>query len=575
MPLALGKRATEARRVLRAGIAAVAMRLQEAADSADALGARAIEGRLSDALRDHFQGSGSWGYYVDHFGDGESGDVIYSCGGETMKAPYAMTTVGGKVACEIDTAAAAAVTPRTIYEEEADDEDHYAAMESAKLYRSKHDVPLYERFISKDERANASAGSFAGKGKSFPILKPGDVMAAVRSMGRAGSGNYSTDTIKANIIRIAKAKGWAKELPKAWQDDTAKGKESARSGLQSEGSAGSTALKLVESSAFPVDIPLREAFKENYRIKLIGVGKGSTAWYTPEALKQAASDKIFKAGTPMRIDHPTATQEAERPEGSVKDWGAVLKSDALWMESGPAGAGLYSDVKPFSDHAQTIDEKGPYAGVSIAAFGEALKDSAGKAVMRDGVPVLAKFTSADGVDMVTRAGAGGLFLTEAARPAVNSNQEDSMEAAELQKLQESNRRLLERAIRADAREEASKILKTTSLVEAARERVIDAVSREFSDIPQTSEGALDVAKFTETVNAAAKAEGAYVASLLGSGRVAGMGAPAPIAIDAKEAERRQADSKRLRESRVRSFIDLGMPKDAAERAADRDVQEVA
>ena len=74
-----------------------------------------------------------------------------------------------------------------------------------------------ERFIGKAERDSADAGSFAGKNKSFPILKPGDVMAAVRSMGRAGSDNVGTSTLKANIIRIAKKKGWTKYLPQAWQ----------------------------------------------------------------------------------------------------------------------------------------------------------------------------------------------------------------------------------------------------------------------------------------------------------------------------------------------------------------------
>ena len=50
------------------------------------------------------------------------------------------------------------------------------------------------------------SGYTEGKGKSFPILKPGDA------------------ALKANIIRIAKAKGWTSELPKAWEsgDDKAK-----------------------------------------------------------------------------------------------------------------------------------------------------------------------------------------------------------------------------------------------------------------------------------------------------------------------------------------------------------------
>src|SRR5262249_38180851 len=156
------------------------------------------------------------------------------------------------------------------------------------------------------------AGSFAGKNKSFPILKAGDVMAAVHAMGRAGSDNYDAATLKANIIRIAKAKGFAAELPKAWQ-----GKEKAKESMGRRETVPG-ALALVESCAFAQDMALREATTAGKRIKLIAPGKGSTAFYTAEALKKAASDRIFKAGTPMRIDHPTAQQESERPEGSVK-----------------------------------------------------------------------------------------------------------------------------------------------------------------------------------------------------------------------------------------------------------------
>ena len=191
--------------------------MQEAA--ADGLSTNDIITRLRDALQDCSRDSGQWSFYLDHFGDAESGDVIYSCGGDTMKAPYSFTTVGDKQACSIDTENAIDVVPRTVYEEEVEDSDHYTAMEAAKLYRSVAEVPLYERFIAKSERKDAPAGSFAGKGKSFPILKPSDVMAAVKSMGRAGSENYDAGTLKRNIIKIAKAKGWTSELPKAWRGD--------------------------------------------------------------------------------------------------------------------------------------------------------------------------------------------------------------------------------------------------------------------------------------------------------------------------------------------------------------------
>lgn len=547
-----------ARKVLTAGFAALAVRLQEVATD---LSAKDICSRLSDALRDAFSGSGNWAYYIDHFGDDSSGDVVYSLNGDTMKAPYSISEVNGKSATQIDTENALDVMPRTVYEEEADDEDHYTAMEAAKFYKSKTDFPLYERFISKDERSNAPGGSFAGKGKSFPILKPADVMAAVRSIGRAGAENYDAGTLKRNIVRIAKAKGWEKELPKSWQGDG--GKESA-SGKQSAGAVAGGSLHLVESAATLDPIILREA-RADYEIKLIAPGKGASAIYPAEVLKRDGP-KVFKASTHVYLNHPTAAEEASRPEGDVANLAGVLATDATYHESHAKGPGLYARMKVFADHAQMVEEKAAHVGMSIRAAGIA---ESGKT--QDGLPVLKELTHAESVDVVTRAGAGGMILTEAARTA-NPTQEDSMDAAELTKLQEGlaaqtalNQRLLERAIKGDAREEANRILKTTSLVEAARERVTETVLR---DLP-IKDGALDGEAFTKRVDEAAKAEGAYVAALVGSGRVTGMGAPV-VVIDAKEAEKRGADSTRMRESRVRSYMDLGLPKAAAEAAADKD-----
>jgi hypothetical protein len=75
------------------------------------------------------------------------------------------------------------------------------------------------RDISQKQRERLPDADFAGKGTSFPIKKPEDVSAAASSIGRAGAGNYSTDELKANIIRIAYRKGasFVAQLPEAWK----------------------------------------------------------------------------------------------------------------------------------------------------------------------------------------------------------------------------------------------------------------------------------------------------------------------------------------------------------------------
>lgn len=67
------------------------------------------------------------------------------------------------------------------------------------------------------DRDKIPAEDFAGPGRSFPIVTPGDVSDAASSLGRA-KGNR--DQIKQNIIRIARRKGSAfvAELPDAWKD---------------------------------------------------------------------------------------------------------------------------------------------------------------------------------------------------------------------------------------------------------------------------------------------------------------------------------------------------------------------
>lgn len=496
-----------------------------------------VAARLRDAVNDAHRGSSNYGYYIDHSGDGDSGDCIYSCNGDIRKAPYEISSVGGKATAHIDMDNSTNVVPRTVYEEEADDDDQYAAMEESfkrdGLYTS---LPLYERFISKKERDAASEDDFAGKGKSFPILQPGDVQAAVHAMGRAGDKNVGSSTLKSRIIAIAKRKGWTKYLPKSWQGDGAK--ESAKPNED----GGS--LKLFESAATLETINLTEA-KADYEIKLIAPGKGSSAFYPAEVLKRDGP-KVFTAGTHVYLNHPTAAEEAARPEGDVKNLAGVLASNAVYHESHAKGPGLYARMKVFQDHAQTVEEKAPHVGMSIRASGVA---ESGK--KQDGLPVLKQLTGAESVDVVTRAGAGGMILTESAKP--NNSQEVEMTVEEAQKLiqegiAKATAPLLERAIKGDAREECTKILEAVTLPAPAKSRVIE---RCLASVP-TKEGALDVEKLREAVVREAKAEGQYLGAILGSGQVRGLGDSASplFSTELTEAQikERRKEEKRMREA---------------------------
>jgi hypothetical protein len=554
------------RHTLTEGFQDLAFKLQEAA-----MMHSDVRARLADTVNDAHRESGDYGSYIDHDGDGESGDCIYSCNGDIRKAPYEIANQGGKATAHIDMDDSTNVVPVTSYQEEADEDDHYAGMQesfkTAKLYA---DLPVYERFISKSERDNADSGDFAGKGKSFPILKPSDVSAAVHAMGRAGSSNLGMAALKANIIRIAKKKGWTSSLPKSWQSDSSSdSKEAIRARQLAAAQTGS--INLVESAATLETIVLKEA-KADYEIKLIAPGKGSSAFYPAEVLKRDGP-KVFNAGTHVYLNHPTSAEEAARPEGDVKNLAGVLTTQAQYHENHAKGPGLYARMKVFADHAQTVEEKAAHVGMSIRASGVA---ESGK--QKDGLPILKELTSAESVDVVTRAGAGGMILSESAR----TQQGDiEMTEAEINKLVEAGvakalasspvKALEARALRGDAMVAANSIMSGLALHESAKARVVDIVTREGS-VPM-KDGAIDQDKFKVLVMTEAQREAAYIAGITGVGNVFGMGPSGafttePIDYDKlREAEKRQRkENKRIRASETDVFADLMGNRKAAELA---------
>lgn len=147
-------------------------------------------------------------------------------------------------------------------------------------------------------------------------------------------------------------------------------------------------------------------------VKLIAPGWGSSGYYPAEVLERDGPT-LFRAGTKMYWDHPTVTEEMERPEGSLRNLAAVLVSDARWDGQGPEGPGLYADAKVFEGYQQAVNEMAPHIGVSIRASGRAAQ---GEAEGRRG-PIIQALTAAASVDFVTEPGAGGKIVQmfEAAR----------------------------------------------------------------------------------------------------------------------------------------------------------------
>lgn len=300
-------------------------------------------------------------------------------------------------------------------------------------------------------------------------------------------------------------------------------------------------------------------------VKLISAGWGSSGYYPAEVLRRDGP-QVFKASTQMFWDHPTPSEEAERPEGSLKNLAGELVSDARWQESGSAGPGLYADAKVFGSYRAALDELAPHIGVSIRALGRATH---GEAEGRKG-PIIQALTAARTVDFVTQAGAGGkvIEMFEAARTTRHDeaskeshvNEQQSQEA--VTRLEQQNQALtqrnawLEEAMRLrDARDFVRDKLATASVPAVTRARLGETLS---ANLPIT-DGALDRDAYAATIDEAVKSEVAYLtqAAGYGAGRVEGMGASSA-----------QANNEASRAALVESFKRLGLDEKAALVAAE-------
>lgn len=132
-----------------------------------------------------------------------------------------------------------------------------------------------------------------------------------------------------------------------------------------------------------------------YRIRIIVPGQGSSGIYTAENLAESAP--LFKAGTEMFIDHPTETEEWERPERSIRDYAGVFLEDATVGEDGA----LYTVCKVFSGVNELIKDKWEHIGVSINAW-------CADPISENGI--VPPITGVRSVDFVTAPGAGGAIV---------------------------------------------------------------------------------------------------------------------------------------------------------------------
>lgn len=308
-------------------------------------------------------------------------------------------------------------------------------------------------------------------------------------------------------------------------------------------------------------------------IKIISPGWGSSGYYS-QAMLERDSPEIYKAGTQMFVDHPTAVDEKARPERSLTNLAGFITEDAKYLKEGPQGPGAYAKAKIFSPYRNFLNEAAEIIGVSHRSIG---KVAAGSAEGKQG-KIVESLTKCFSVDFVTLPGRGGAIvpMLEAYRknsesPADHELNEDNAEeimpgndketvltvesirktnpglltelkeavlqeiqASVAHKLQEADQkkvlkenqdmkvelaRLREAQVIQEAGKIVGKALEKTTLPEITRTRLLESVPK----LATMKDGKLDEAAFNTAVTEAIKVETDYVAKLTESGKVKGMG----------------------------------------------------
>lgn len=139
--------------------------------------------------------------------------------------------------------------------------------------------------------------------------------------------------------------------------------------------------------------------KKRWKARIVGVGKGSKAHYTSEAIASAVT--AFPVGTKVNADHMSWREKEDRPEGSVKTLIGVISSEPV-----AEADGAYAEVEFIDEWAAKMEQIAPYVGLSIHA--QAAWDSEAE----DGLPIVTEFipNPLNTVDVVTVAGAKGKLI---------------------------------------------------------------------------------------------------------------------------------------------------------------------
>ena len=240
---------------------------------------------------------------------------------------------------------------------------------------------------------------------------------------------------------------------------------------------------LVESvSALP-----KQTAPGRYKIRLIGADVlGSSGYYSREVLERDGAI-AFPRLTKIYADHPTASEQDELPERSVKNIAGKFVTDP-WMEED----GLYSEVQFGRAYQPLVEDFHDVLGMSIRAKGNRESRTVdGEEVLEVKELFASPFNSCD---LVTVAGANGAIIEALAESAKNSTADAVVENEKGRK--SHNMEIDELATKVDALVESVSALTgtVTTLVEASKPAPVETSDEEpaaTADVADAIEKAVD------------------------------------------------------------------------------------
>lgn len=160
--------------------------------------------------------------------------------------------------------------------------------------------------------------------------------------------------------------------------------------------------------------PLSESAVRNagdtIRVRIISPGWGTSGYYGRDLLEKSAH--LYSAGTKMYVNHPTRSEQRERPERDLNDLCGYLMDTAKYESDG-----LYANVRLLPGKIDFIRAAAKIIGVSHFVMGSS---KMGEAEGRTG-PIITSIDSVVSVDLVTSPGRGGAIISESSRPGVSGS----------------------------------------------------------------------------------------------------------------------------------------------------------